>query len=117
MNKSGQTEIPWLWVTYLVLVGIVIAGFMSYIGTQVDDDRTKHEFYVNDITFLINRILASKFDEEYNYEIPEKFLVKITEDEVKIEFQERILSKKYVKNGNYEISYEREGDKLILRRA
>lgn len=114
MNKSGQTERAWLWVVYLVLVGISIGIFMNYVTGQ-DQSSVMQEFYLDDTVFLVNRMLSSEFDIEYEYEIPEEFSVEIT-DKVKVSLDGYSMSKEYMES-SYKIVYEREGENLILRRA
>lgn len=113
MNKRGQTERAWLWVVYLVLVGISIGIFMNHVIGQ-DQNSVMQEFYLDDVTFLVNRMLSSEFDIEYEYEIPEEFSVEIT-DKIKISLGEYVMSREYIES-SYKIVYEREGENLILRR-
>lgn len=114
MNKTGQIETGWLWISYLVLAAIVVAVLMNYIGGQKSDIQG---FYLNDITFLVNHVLSSEFDEEYTYELAKDLAVEITEEEVKISFDGKTISKKYIKNENYKIDYAVKENKLILRRT
>jgi len=113
MNKSGQITRGWLWITYLVLVGIIIGVFIGYVSGQ-DDNVIMQEFYLNDITFLVNKILSSEFVIEYEYDIPEEFFVEITEDEVIVILDKRKISKNRLQG---DIFSKIEDNKIILRRA
>lgn len=115
MNKKGQIERGWLYIVFLVLVAISVGIIFGFLSVQ-SDDSTKQEFYIKDITLLVNRILSSRFKVEDVYKIPEKFSVVITDEEVKIGLEKQVLSKKYIKNKHYKIAYERIGDELTLRR-
>jgi len=113
MNKLGQITRGWLWITYLVLVGIIIGVFIGYVSGQ-NENAVIQDFYLNDITFLVNKIMSSHFEVEYTYEIPKEFFVEITDKEVVVILDRRKISKKHIQG---EIISELSNNKIILRKA
>lgn len=114
MNKRGVEERQILYVAYLVLVLVSMVFLGGKVNSEARGETFHQIYYSRDIAYAAN--LFGRGNLTVNYPLKQDFNFVIADGRVAIRKSDTIIYP-YSDGKYYSVKAEKEGDKLVLRKA